>query len=126
MIQFIVVTIILVFVINVLGVIVTTIDTYGWYCAIPIVIAFFIYIAIAANGSGSSCGGGGYNYNDDYDNDDYHNDYHNDDYYNPSSVAPHNGRSYDFEDGEDYPRCGDGSPDMRYSENYTHADDDDD
>jgi hypothetical protein len=37
-------------------------------------------------------------------------------------IAPHNGRCYDADN--DYPRCADGSPDMRYAENYTHADDD--
>ena len=50
------------------------------------------------------------------------NDYYYDDPPEPYSVAEHNGRAYDCYD--DYPRCHDGSPDMRYAENYQHADDD--
>jgi len=44
------------------------------------------------------------------------------DYVSTSRIASHNGRTYD--DVDDYPRCNDGSPDMRYAENYRHADDD--
>ncbi len=48
--------------------------------------------------------------------------YENDNDYNAYWKAPHNGRYY--EPGEDCPRSNDGSPDMRYSENYRHADED--
>lgn len=52
----------------------------------------------------------------------YYDDYDFDYVDEPGWIAPHNGRCYDS--SNDYPRCADGSPDMRYAENYTHADDD--